>query len=237
MYWYLPVDTERFFRLQEAVGNPLGFTLAKHDSLRNAVITLGKALEKASLIKFHHKNQDDGDSTRQALGVKATDRVRLINAVLLQGVFGEPKKVIELFTDPVKRVNYAAWAKILLIDQQSIAGQGFSPGRLICFLEMLAGGADLKTEQLPNPFSQTLPQMGIGPMDSTSLLQLLTVQAAVLSQGDSMMAHYLNGDLEKAYQAALQVKADASALAQYRELIIRDYRDAKAVSALLDIWR
>lgn len=68
-------------------------------------------------------------------------------------------------------------------------------------------------------------------------MHLAAVQAAVLSQGDSMMAYYLNGDLEKAYQAALQIKSDAPALEQYRDLIIRDYRDSKAVKALLDDWR
>lgn len=228
---------ERWITLQQAVGNPLGIPLAKHPSLRNAVNTLVKALAKAELITLQQERFEYSASDKKRLSLNAADRTCLVNAVLLQGVFAEPKIVIKLFNDSAMRVSYAAWAKTLLIDQQSIAGQGFFPSRLTSFLDMLAGDGDLKTEPLPNPFSETLPQMGIGPVNSTSLLQLLAVQAAVLSQGDSMMAYYLNGDLEKAYQAALLVKTDAPALEQYRDLIIRDYHDAKAVSALLDDWR
>lgn len=222
---------------QQAVGDALGIPLAKYPPLRNAVNTIARALEKEGLITVESSRVEFSSSDSFKRTIAPHDRICLLNAVLLQGVFAEPKIVIKLFTDSAMRISYAAWAKTLLIDQQSIAGQGFFPSRLTSFLEMLAGDGDLKTEPLPNPFSETLPQMGIGPVNSTSLLQLLAVQAAVLSQGDSMMAYYLNGDLEKAYQAALLVKADAPALEQYRDLIIRDYRDAKAVAALLDDWR
>ena len=110
-------------------------------------------------------------------------------AVLLQGVFAEPKVVLKLFTDAAIRASYAAWAKTLLIDQQSQAGQGFIPSHLTGFLDMLAGDCDLKSEPLPNPFADTLPQMGIGPAHCTSLLHLAAVQAAALSQGYIMMAY------------------------------------------------
>ena len=227
---------ERWITLQQAVGDPLGIPLAKHPSLRNAVNTLVKALAKAELITLQQERFEYSASDKKRLSLNAANQTCLVNAVLLQGVFAEPKIVIKLFIDAAMRANYAAWAKTLLIDQQSKAGQGFLPSQLTRFLDILAGDGDLKTEPLPNPFAETMPQMGIGPANSTSLLHLAAVQAAVLSQ-DSMMAYYLNGDLEKAYQAALQVKADAPALEQYRDLIIRDYRDAKAVAALLDDWR
>jgi hypothetical protein len=230
------VAAERWITLQQAVGDPLGIPLAKHPSLRNAVNTLVKALAKAELITLQQERFEYSASDKKRLSLNAANQTCLVNAVLLQGVFAEPKIVIKLFIDAAMRANYAAWAKTLLIDQQSKAGQGFLPSQLTRFLDILAGDGDLKTEPLPNPFAETMPQMGIGPANSTSLLHLAAVQAAVLSQ-DSMMAYYLNGDLEKAYQAALQVKADAPALEQYRDLIIRDYRDAKAVAALLDDWR
>lgn len=229
--------SEPGFTLQQAVGDPLSIALAKHPSLRNAVNTLVKALANAKLINLQREDFDYSSSDKKRLIIKASERTCLLNAVLLQGVFAEPKVVIKLFNDKALRASYAAWAKTLLIDQQSIAGQGFFPAKLSLFLDMLAGDSDLHTEALPNPFAATLPQMGIGPAHSTSLLQLLSVQAAVLSQADSMMAYYLSGDLENAYQAALRVTADAPALEQYRALIIRDYRDAKAVSALLNDWR
>lgn len=228
---------ERWITLQQAVGDPLGIPLAKHPTLRNAVNTLVKALAKAELITLQQERFEYSASEKKRLSLNAVDRSCLLNAVLLQGVFAEPKIVIKLFTDAAIRANHAAWARTLLIDQQSQAGQGFLPSQLTRFLDMLAGACDLTIEPLPNPFADTLPQMGIGPANCTSLMHLAAVQAAVLSQGDSMMAYYLNGDLEKAYQAALQIKSDAPALEQYRDLIIRDYRDSKAVKALLDDWR
>lgn len=228
---------ERWITMQEAVGDPLGIPLAKHPSLRNAVNTLVKALAKAELIALQQERFEYSASDKKKLSLNVTNRTCLVNAVLLQGVFAEPKVVIKLFKDAVMRADHAAWARTLLIDQQSKAGQGFLPSQLTRFLDVLAGDYDLKTEPLPNPFAETLPQMGIGPANSKSLLHLIAVQAAVLSQGDSMMAYYLNGDLEKAYESALQVKADAPTLAQYRALVIRDYHDSKAVTALLDDWR
>ena len=228
---------ERWITLQQAVGDPLGIPLAKHPTLRNAINTLVKVLAKADLITLQQERFEYSASEKKRLSLNAVDRTCLVNAVLLQGVFAEPKIVIKLFTDAAIRASHAAWARTLLIDQQSQAGQGFLPSQMTRFLDMLAGDCDLKREPLPNPFADTLPQMGIGPAHCTSLLHLAAVQAAVLSQGDSMMAYYLNGDLEKAYQAALQVKGDAPALEQYRDLIIRDYRDSKAVKALLDDWR
>jgi len=227
----------RSLSFQQAVGDALGIPLAKHPSLRNAVNTIARALEKEGLITVESSRVEFSSSDSFKRTIAPHDRICLLNAVLLQGVFAEPKIVIKLFTDSAMRITYSAWAKTLLIDQQSKAGQGFLPSRLIRFLDILAGDDDLKTELLPNPFADTLPQMGIGPTHCTSLLHLAAVQAAALSQGYIMMAYYLNGDIEKAYQAALEVKGDAPALEQYRDLIIRDYRDSKAVKALLDDWR
>lgn len=228
---------ERWMTLQQAVGDPLGIPLAKHPTLRNAVNTLVKVLAKAELITLQQERFEYSSSEKKRLSLNAADRTCLVNAVLLQGVFAEPKVVLKLFTDAAIRANHAAWARTLLIDQQSQAGQGFIPSQLTGFLDMLAGDCDLKSEPLPNPFADTLPQMGIGPAHCTSLLHLAAVQAAALSQGYIMMAYYLNGDIEKAYQTALEVKGDTPALEQYRDLIIRDYRDSKAVKALLEDWR
>lgn len=228
---------ERNLTLQEAVGDFLGITLARHPTLRNAVNTLAKALDKAKLISLDQVSFEYSASDNKKLTVAPKYRTCLINAVLIQGVFSEPKTVIKILTDQGERVRHAEWAKALLIDQQSVAGQGFLPSRLGRFFEMLAADVDLKAEQLPNPFADTLPQMGLGPSNSTSLLRFLAAQSAVLSQGNSMMAYYLDGDLEKAYQAALEVRVDSPVLMQYRELIMRDYRDAQAVSDLLKEWR
>lgn len=52
-----------------------------------------------------------------------------------------------------------------------------------------------------------------------------------------MMAAYLSGDLEKAYQQALPIETDNEVLAKYRKLIIRRYEDATSFDALLDTFR
>ncbi|WP_425220428.1 hypothetical protein [Pseudomonas sp.] len=228
---------ERWVTLQQAVGDPLRIPLAKHPSLRNAVNTLVRALAKAGLITLQQERFEYSASAMKRLFLNTVDRTCLINAVLLQGVFAEPRTVVKLFVDTAMRADHAVWAKTLLIDQQSKAGQGFIPSKLTDFLSILATDADLKTVTLPNPFAETLPQMGIGPAKSTSLMHLAAVQAAVLSKGDSMMAHYLNGDLDKAYHAAILIGTTSPALEQYRDLIIRDYCDSKAVKALLEDWR
>lgn len=223
--------------LQQAVGDPLGVTLARHPALRNAVNTLSKALDSATLISLITPDFEYSASDKKKRLVAPDDRTCLINAVLIQGVFAEPKVVIKLLQDPAERSRHAEWARTLLIDRQSIAGQGFIPSALLQFLDLLAADTDLRTVRLPNPFATTLPQMGLGPSNSTSLLRLLASQTAVLSQGDSMMAHYLDGDLEKAHAAALQVTADSPVLVQWRTLIMREYEEAKAFARLLDAWR
>jgi len=78
--------------------------------------------------------------------------------------------------------------------------------------------------------------MGLGPHQG-SLLKTLAAQTAVLSVGDSMMTHYLNGELERAFLAANQVVTDSPLLLKYRDLIISEYQDAKEFDDLLDFLR
>jgi hypothetical protein len=65
----------------------------------------------------------------------------------------------------------------------------------------------------------------------------LATQTAALSVGDSMMAHYLNGDLELAYRQACDVQTDNALLMKYRDLIINEYQEAKEFDDLLDFLR
>lgn len=231
--------------LQDTVGRRLGVTLAKHPSLRNSVNTLLSALTKAKVIaidkvpvKFSVKNK-----AHTLVPQKAT--TALVNAVLLNGVFGAPKLVVGLFTGSSNRVEYAKHARALLIDRQSVAGLGLVRPELIRFIELLGTeDFDLSEDDLPNPFADSLPQMGIGPAAAAgSLLRLVATQWAPLSRGDSMMAHYLDGNLEQAYQAALEIRTDdlqgddQHLLSKYRDLIMREYEEASAFGDLLEEWR
>lgn len=154
---------------------------------------------------------------------------------MLQGVFGEPKLVVELMLPKADRKPFVEWAKQLFLDRQSLAGLGLLRQELISFLEKLPD-VDLQKERLPNPFADTLPQMGLGHLNG-NVLKALATQTAALSLGDSMMTHYLAGNVEKAYEAATQLQTDNALLLRYRELILREYQRAKEFDDLLDSFR
>jgi hypothetical protein len=52
-----------------------------------------------------------------------------------------------------------------------------------------------------------------------------------------MMAHYFNGDLELARQAAQSVTVEDNKLDQFKRLIEREYAEAKEFDDLLDILK
>ncbi|WP_313506194.1 hypothetical protein [Stutzerimonas kunmingensis] len=222
--------------LQQAIGDPLGITLAKHPPLRNSVNTLARALDNAKLIVLVDGSRGATSSEYRKLSVTSADAICLVNAVLLQGIFSEPKVIIKLITDPAERRQHATIAKSLLLDRQSVAGLGLVRPELALFLDLLCSDADLRLKRLPNPFADALPQMGLGPK-SGSLLKTLAIQTAVLSLADSMMAYYLDGEIEKAWGAALRVETDNPLLLKYRALILRQHQEAVAFDALLDDWR
>ncbi|MNZ90855.1 hypothetical protein D3C78_1098260 [compost metagenome] len=229
---------------------PLSKPLSRHGSLRNSLNTLANALcpstkdktggrspdrEKLRLISLHWSQVGYHDDNRNSVRIDPNDRTLLWNAILLQGVFGEPKAVVAILTDPDKRREYAEWARAVFLDRQSVAGLGLLRQELFGFLERLPL-ADLRSERLPNPFADVLPQMGLGP-HSGNLLKTLAAQTAALSIGDSMMAHYLNGDLQEAYEAACAVSTDNPLLIKYRDQILAEYQEAKDFDDLLDSLR
>ncbi|TOP04209.1 hypothetical protein CGH23_23885, partial [Vibrio parahaemolyticus] len=77
-----------------------------------------------------------------------------------------------------------------------------------------------------------LPQLSIGNI--TSVMQALLAQSAVLSDGETMMLYYLNGDLEKAYEAASSLQTEHPVLSKYQSLISQQYLEANEFDNLLD---
>lgn len=225
--------------LQDAVGSPLGVKLAAHLSLRNSAITLSKALRKAKVITINEVPVEFSVKSKVHWFFPKPSAIALFNAVLLNGIFGAPRLVVGLFTGLSNRQEYADYARAILVERQSVAGLGLVRPNLIKFIYMLGSkDVDLSVERLPNPFADSLPQMGVGPAAAAgSLLNLVATQSAPLSLGDSMMAHYFDGRLEQAYQAALETRTDNPILSKYRELIVREYEEAKAFGDLLEEWR
>jgi hypothetical protein len=155
---------------------------------------------------------------------------------VLHGIFGEPKTVIRLFTHPALRRQHADWAGSLLLERQSVASLGLINKQLVDLLGMLKSAADLKLGRLPNPFDNALPQMGLSDYGG-NLLKAMACQTAALSMGDSMMVHYLNGDLEQAHTMAATLQTENPLLLQYRQMILTAYEEARAFDDLLDTWR
>lgn len=237
-YWSIPVAGSEGMTLQNAVGRPLGVKLVAHPNLRNCANTLLNALIKAKVIKINREPIGCAKNTAHLLIPKLA-AVAIFNAVLLNGIFGAPKLVVGLFTGLSSRTEYADYARELLVERQSVAGLGLVRPELIKFINMLGStSVDLREERLPNPFADSLPQMGIGPAAAAgSLLSLLATQSASLSLGDSMMAHYFDGRFEQAHLAALEIQTENPVLLKYRDLIVREYEEAKAFGDLLEAWR
>lgn len=232
---------------------PLSKPLSRYGSLRNSLNTLANALcpsekdgdnggrkisrNKSKLITLHWQQLElsHHDDSRTSIRISPNDKTQLWNAILLQGVFGEPKAVVAILTDPEKRNEYAEWARTLFLDRQSVVGLGLLRQELFGFLERLSL-ADLRNERLPNPFADVLPQMGMGPHKG-NLLKTLAAQTATLSMGDSMMTHYLNGDLEEAYKVASAVNTDNPLLLKYRNRIQTEFKEVQGFDDLLDLLR
>lgn len=224
--------------------------LSQHGKLLDALKTLANALspsrkdpaqvertpdrEKA-IIQLDWTPLNYGPDSRNRVRINPKHVTLLWNAILLQGVFGEPKLVVEFLKPKANRQPLVTWARQLFLERQSLAGLGLLRQELTVFLDRLPI-ADLSEEALPNPFADTLPQMGLGHLHG-NLLKALAAQTAALSLGDSMMAHYLSEDLEQAYLHACQLQTENELLLKYRELVIHKYEDAKNFDDLLGSLR
>lgn len=233
--WRRPVAIEQGLTLSQAVERLFGIPLARHPVLRNAVNTLVKAMSQAKQLKLEEESLASA-SGRNRWILPRSELIGLSNAILLHGVFGEPKVVIKIFSQPAERCQHAEWARSLLLERQSVASLGLINRELLRFLDLLDSATDLKQERLPNPFENALPQMGLGDYGG-NLLKVLATQTAALSMGDSMMVHYFNGELEQAHAAAVGLQTDNLLLRQYRQMILDAYQEAKAFDDLLDAWR
>lgn len=225
--------------------------LSQHGKLLNSIKTLVNALSpslkhkddvcrKPDRSKTQHLRLDytplgHGCDSRNRVRIHPGDITLLWNAILLQGIFGEPKLVIQLLEQKARRQELVEWARELFFERQSLAGLGLLRQELIHLLDRLPD-ADLTSEELANPFADALPQMGLGHLQG-NVLKGLAAQTAALSQGDSMMAAYFRGDLQEAYQQACQLKTDNEMLVKYHGLILRQYKDASSFDALLDTFR
>jgi hypothetical protein len=226
----MPAMVNNAISLPEAFESLFNRKLSAHPKGRTTITTLFDALIKAKLLD---KVSGPLKRERESKQILRGSMVLFHNAVLLQAIYAAPKEVIKIFKDEKDRQQMTAWAKSLLLQQQSVAGIGLLAPELPHFFDLLESGADLGVKKLPNPFVE-LPQLALD--GSSSLMQRMVVQAAVLSAGDSMMLHYFNGDLEAAKHIADTLPATNGFLERYRLMIIDRYAEADEFDQLLDDW-
>ena len=204
--------------------------LCKSGSLKNTV----KSLIRNGVITAKREQIGYGFGGRSHQYIQQKELNKLHNAILIQGIFSDPKIVKSIFVDSEKRKELAGWARSMLQHRQSALSIGLISNVLESFLCDLESDLDLSVAKLANPFTE-LPQLALNGLSST--LKVLVAQSAVLSQGDSMMAHYFNGDLEAAKTCAESLSTEDPTVEHYRAMIIKAYKDAKDFDDLLDTFK
>lgn len=211
----------------DAIRKLFSVELSEHKSFKDLVYPLVRS--KGFLIV--NKEQMGIGSEKNHLLIARESLNKFHNAVLLQSFFADSKRVKAIFTDSGKRMEAAEFLNVILAGRQSIIGVSIQSEALEQFINIMKSSVSLSENRLPNPFYE-LPQLSIGNI--TSVMQALLAQSAVLSDGETMMLYYLNGDLEKAYEAASSLQTEHPVLSKYRSLIIQQYLEANEFDNLLD---
>ncbi|MHA9725339.1 hypothetical protein [Vibrio parahaemolyticus] len=210
----------------DAIRKLFSVELSEHKSFKDLVYPLVRS--KGFLIV--NKEQMGIGSEKNHLLIARESLNKFHNAVLLQGFFADSKRKA-IFTDSGKRMEAAEFLNVILAGRQSIIGVGIQSEALEQFINIMKSSVSLSENRLPNPFYE-LPQLSIGNI--TSVMQALLAQSAVLSDGETMMLYYLNGDLEKAYEAASSLQTEHPVLSKYQSLISQQYLEANEFDNLLD---
>ncbi|MDS1908749.1 hypothetical protein [Vibrio parahaemolyticus] len=211
----------------DAIRKLFSVELSEHKSFKDLVYPLVRS--KGFLLV--NKEQMGIGSEKNHLLIARESLNKFHNAVLLQGFFADSKRVKAIFTDSGKRMEAAEFLNVILAGRQSIIGVGIQSEALEQFINIMKSSVSLSENRLPNPFYE-LPQLSIGNI--TSVMQALLAQSAVLSDGETMMLYYLNGDLEKAYEAASSLQTEHPVLSKYQSLISQQYLEANEFDNLLD---
>jgi hypothetical protein len=230
------VGGDSHLSVKEALRQLFGIeSYSRIPKLRNSINTLFRALKKGHILDEANVPIEFTSSESEHWYLLRKDLVAFHNAVILHGIYSEPKVVIKIFQNVDERKELAVWARDILINRQSVASVGLIRHQLTQFLDQLDSQSDLHQKRLTNPFDNALPQMGFGPHGN--LLKVLAAQTAVLSFGDSMMVRFLDGDLEGAAKAARELSTTEPLLSRYKTMILSEFREAAEFDDLLDEWR
>lgn len=213
--------------IPEAIDLLFGIKLSKNRKIKDCLDNFTR--EKSGFIPVHRDMVVHKDN----ITIHRDQLTTLHNAVVLQGLFSETRTVRKLLTEsnPGFRKQAVHLAENILLGRNTLLGISLLPTETLKFIEVLGSDADLTQVRLKNPF-ETLPQVVLD--SGTNTIAAFLAQTAALSASDSMMAHFLAGDIEKAWQAAQQVSSDNETINKYKSLINTEYKEASEFDELLD---
>ncbi|BBB29880.1 hypothetical protein [Neptunomonas japonica] len=221
------MNDERLLQIPEAIKKLFGIDLAHYKPFKDLVYPL----VRSGFIQHKRKPIPYSVSDRNHIWIAEGELIKLHNAILIQGVFTDTKTVKSFFEEKAKRVEKAKTIRYLLQDRQSATGIGLISYELQEFFKILESDEDLTSKNLPNPFIE-LPQLSLSGV--TSLMQALLAQSAVISDDDSMLLLYLDGQLEAAWGKAQHLESAHPILLKHKELINQEYLRATEFDQLLD---
>ena len=220
-------DEEGWMTIPEAIDLLFWIKLSKNRKIKDCLDNFTR--EKSGFIPVHRDMVTHNDR----ITIHRDQLTTLHNAVVLQGLFGETRTVRRLLTNnkPAFRKQMAEFAEIILLGRNTLMGISLLSTETLKFIDVLGSDADLTQVRLKNPF-ETLPQIVL--KSGTNIIQAFLAQTAALSSSDSMMAHYLAGDIEKAWQAAQHISTDNDIVNKYKLLINKEYKQASEFDDLLN---
>lgn len=216
--WLSPPNAIRHF---------FSIELSEHKGFKDLVYPL---VRSKGFLKVSKEPMSMG-SAKNHLLIAPESLNKFYNAVLLQGFFADSKKIRDVFTNKENRIKAADFLEFIFSGRQSVLGIGLQNQAFTKLICQLKSDISLSEMRLENPFIE-LPQLSLNGM--TSVMQVLLAQSAVLSTDESMMIYFLNGELEKAYQASCQQQPKNALLKKYHALIQKQYHDANEFDNFLD---
>ncbi|WP_133408267.1 hypothetical protein [Parashewanella tropica] len=218
-----------YLSLPQAIKKLFGVELSENKALKDLVYPLARFPKSSPAKNFLNVVREKIEySDKYNILVPHASLIKLHNAMILQCIFADTKKVKDIFVERKKRTLAAEFIQMLLIDRQSVIGISLSADKSCRLVEILFSNNPLDEVKLPNPFEQ-LPILS-----GSSLVQGILVQSAAISQGEKMMMHYLNGDLELAYQTSLSIRSTNEVINKYQLLIASEYQEAVDFDHLLE---
>ena len=225
------VDKPGYSR-SEAIRHLFGVELSEHRGLKESVTGLCRyeVSKGRPWIQQAEVPIDFGKKSHWFLPEE--ELTKLHNAVLLLGFGLKPKRIFEIFSSIKERFKWGAATRLLVEGRPNVGEIGFLPLETRLFFEqMQTSGFDLGTERLSNPFL-ALPQTA--KIEGNTLVDAILLQGVMAPLHEQMLAHFIQGDIERAWQASQRLDNSPPGLNQLTSLIEKEYASAQELSNYLD---